>query len=371
MAGNVVVADEVQIKPDHPDRYTVQKGDTLWDIASRFLQSPWQWAKVWKTNEQIKNPHLIYPGDVIVFNYVDGKPEISVLRNEKVPVVQEPAATAAPLAEAGAQPEVVAQAPKAEPALPPPHAGSTGRTQKLSPAIHTEPIGGAIPTIPPEAIAPFLTQPLAIEQKELDDAGYVAVGFDDRVALGDGSEFYARGLKGDDEYYYIFRPGRPIRNPETKELLAYEAIYLGDAKLLDSGDPAKLVVTRVKQEILATDRLLPAPQHVPLPYYYPTPPASQLSGRIASALDAVAEVGSFGIVTLTLGERDGLKEGNVLRVMRHVGERKDPVKRGSFKIPDEESALVMVFRVYEKVSYALVMTSTRPVHVLDAVVSPQ
>jgi hypothetical protein len=305
---------------------------------------------------------------VIVLNWVNGKPELSVLRNEKVPVVPE-GQTAAPLGEAQAQPETVAQAPKEAP-LPPPHAGSTGRMQKLSPSAHGQPLGGAIPTIPPDAISPFLTQPLAVGQGELDNAAYVAVGLDDRVALGDNSEFYARGLKGEDEYYYIFRPGRPIRNPETKEILAYEAIYLGDAKLIESGDPAKMVVTRAKQEILATDRLLPAPAHVPLPYYYPSAPSTQLSGRIASALDAVAEVGTFGIVALTLGERDGVQEGNVLRVMRHVGERKDPITRRNFKVPDEESALVMVFRVYEKVSYALVLNSTQPVHVLDAVVTP-
>lgn len=348
-------ADEVQLKPDHPERYTVQKGDTLWDIANRFLKSPWLWARVWKINEQIKNPHLIYPGDVIVLHYVDGKPELTVLRSERLP-----------LAEVSDKPGASA----AEPPLPPSAPGSTGRTERLSPSVHVEALDKAIPTIPPNAITPFLTYSLVVGEKELERAGYIATGLDDRIALGDHSEFYARGLKGDEEYFHIFRAGKPLKNPDTGELLAYEAIYLGDAKRLEPGDPAKLVVTSVKQEIQPTDRLLVAPPRAPLPYYYPSAPNRQVSGRIVSALNAVAEIGSYGIVALTLGKREGIEEGHVLRVMRHAGTRTDPVSRDRYKLPDEESALVMVFRVYDKVSYALVMRSTRPVHILDVVVTP-
>ncbi len=349
-----VRADEVQLKPDHPERYIVQKGDTLWDIANRFLKSPWLWARVWKINDQIKNPHLIYPGDAIMLRYVDGKPELTVLRNEKLPLTE-----AAP-----------GERPATEPTLPPVASGSTGRTEKLSPSVHVESLEKAIPTIPPNAIMPFLTFPLAVGENELEKAGYITTGLDDRIALGDHSEFYARGVKGEDEYYHLFRVGKPIRNPDTGELLAYEAIYLGDAKKLEPGDPAKFVVTSVKQEIQPTDRLLVAPPRAPLPYYYPSAPNRQVSGRIVSALNAVAEIGSYGIVTLTLGKRDGIEEGHVLRVMRRAGTHSDPITGDRYKLPDEESALVMVFRVYDKVSYALVMRATRPVHILDAVVTP-
>lgn len=338
-------ADEVQLKPDHPERYTVKKGDTLWDIASRFLNSPWHWPKVWKINEQIRNPHLIYPGDVVLLRYIDGRPELTVLRQEKLPL---------------------AEAPPAAPTPPPEVAG----IDRLQPRVYLEPLGGAIPTISPDAIVPFLTNPLVVGERELEDAGYITIGLDDRIALGDHSEFYARGLKGDDEYFQIFRQGEPIVHPDTDEVLAYEAIYLGDAKRLVGGDPSKLVVTSVKQEILPTDRLLAAPARAPLPYYYPSAPAKQVSGRIVTALNAVSEIGSFGIVGLTLGKRDGIEEGHVLRVMRHVGTHRDPVTRDKYRLPDEESALVMVFRVYDKVSYALVMTATRPVNILDAVVTP-
>jgi LysM repeat protein len=341
-------ADVVQFKPDHPERYTVVKGDTLWEIANRFLKSPWHWPKIWKINEQIKNPHLIYPGDVLVLRYVDGKPEITVLRREEVPLGE-------------VSPE------EAAPPLPP---GSTGAVTKLKPAIHAEDLARAIPTIPPNAITPFLTYPLAVGEKELARAGYITVGLDDRIALGDQSEFYARKVKGEDEYYHVFRPGKPLKHPDTGELLAYEAIYLGDAKKLEPGDPSKFVVTRAKQEILPTDRLLVAPATAPLPYYYPSAPARQVRGRIVSALNAVAEIGQFSIVAITLGRREGIEEGHVLRVMRRAGQHKDPVARDYYKLPDEESGLIMVFRVYEKVSYALVMSATRPVHILDAVTTP-
>lgn len=238
------VADDIQLRPDHPERYTVVRGDTLWDIAARFLKSPWHWARIWKINPAIKNPHLIYPGDVIVLRYVDGQPELTLLRSEK-------------LGTGGVTTVSV---------------GSGGDTLKLKPRIHSEVLEHAIPTIPPGAIMPFLTQPLAIGDRELERAGYVTIGLDNRIALGNHSEFYARGISGDAEFFQIFRPGNPLRHPDTGELLGYEAIYLGDARRLESGDPTKLVVTAVKQEILPTDRLLVAPPRAALPYYYPRPP---------------------------------------------------------------------------------------------------
>lgn len=348
-------ADEVQLKPDHPERYTVVKGDTLWDISSRFLKSPWLWPKIWKINQDIKNPHLIYPGDVIVLRMVNGQPELSVLRKEKLTPTPSAAALPAPAAPAPVEAPVV----------------TDGRTVKLSPQVRSEPLEAAIPTIPPNAILPFLTRPLAVQDDELEKAGYVTTGLDDRIALGNNSQFYARGLKDDgQEYYYIFRPGQPIHNPDTGELLGYEAIYLGDAERLEGGDPTKLVVMKVKQEIVPTDRLLAAPQKVSLPYYYPHAPKNQVEGRIVTALNAVAEIGPYTVIGISLGAREGMEEGTVLRIMRHVGTSKDPVTGETYKLPDEDSGLLMVFRTYEKMSYALVMTATRPIHLLDTVITP-
>lgn len=337
-------ADEVQLRPDHPERYIVQKGDTLWDIAARFLRSPWHWPRIWKINEQIKNPHLIYPGDAIVLRWVDGRPEITVLRRERV-----------------LPPEAVPSPPEAPVDL---------AALKLEPRVRIEPLEEAIPTIPPGAIAPFLTQPLVVEEKELERAGYITVGLDNRIVLGDSSQFYARGVKGAEEYYHVFRPGEAIRHPDTGELLGYEAIYLGDAKLLEPGDPSKLVVTRVKQEILPADRLLVATRSPALPYYHPQAPMRLVRGKIVSALNAVSEIGPFAVVAITLGKREGIAEGHVLRILRDAGEHTDPVTRERYRLPDEETGLVMVFRVFEKVSYAVVLNATRPVHLHDVVATP-
>jgi hypothetical protein len=347
-ASAYVRADVVQLKPDHPERYTVVKGDTLWDISTRFLKSPWHWPRIWKINEQIRNPHLIYPGDVIVLHWVDGQPVLMVERKGS---------------ELPSLPETTGEAVVER--------RIDDRTVKLSPQAHSKPLDAAIPTIPPNAIAPFLTKPLAVEQDVLEQAGYITAGLDDRIALGDNSEFYARGLKDEaEEHYQIFRPGKPIRHPDTGELLAYEAMYLGDARLLDSGDPSKLVVTAVKQEIVPTDRLLASPKKAALPYYYPHAPKTKVEGKVVSALNAVGEIGPYAVIGISLGTREGIEEGTVLRIMRHVGTHKDPVTRERYQLPDEESALVLVFRTYEKVSYALVMTATRPVRLMDTVITP-
>jgi hypothetical protein len=354
-SANFSRADEVQLKPDHPERYNVVKGDTLWDISTRFLKSPWHWPKIWKINDQIKNPHLIYPGDVIVFRMVDGKPELTVLRKETI--------TAPGL------PSLSETAKAQEPAAGP--TSADGRTAKLEPQVHSQALDAAIPTIPPNAILPFLTHTLVVGENELEQAGYITTGLDDRIALGNGSQFYARQLKDDDpEYFQVVRIGKPIRHPDSGELLAYEAVYLGNAHRLEIGDPSKLVVTEVKQEIIPTDRLVEAPKKASLPYYYPHAPKTKVEGRIVSALNAVAEIGPLTVVGITLGTREGIEEGHVLRVMRHAGKHKDPVTRKRYKLPDEESALVMVFRTYEKMSYALVMTASQPVHMLDAVITP-
>lgn len=359
-----VFADTVDLKPDHPDRYVVQKGDTLWDISQRFLKDPWRWASVWKNNDQIKNPHLIYPGDVIVLTYVEGKPQLGVLREEKLA----PAPAPAP----GAAPAPAAEAVAAPPAVQPVGEAPAGmKVVKLEPRVHAEPIKQPIPTISPEVIAPFLDHPLVLGRGELRDAGYVTIGLDDRRALGDGSEFYARGLKDNDtEYYQIFRQGPALEDPDSGDVLGYEAQYLGDARVLVPGDPAKLVVTSIKQEILPTDRLLAAPEKAALPYYFPRAPEKQLHGRILSAINGLREFGPNTIVAISLGKRDGIEEGHVLRIMRHVGRDTDPVTQQRYKLPDESTGLLMVFRVFDKVSYALIMDARQPVHLHDALVTP-
>lgn len=318
-------AQSVELNPNHPERYTVSDGDTLWGISQRFLADPWRWPEIWKQNEQIENPHLIFPGDVLVMTSVGGQPQLRLLRN----------------------------------------------TVHLTPSARAGPLEDAIPTIPPNAITPFLAYPLVIEEGALDAAAYITAGVEDDIVFGKLSQIYARGVDDTDaEFYGIFRIGEVFHHPVTNEVLGQEAISLGAAKLLRAGDPAKLEVVRSREEIGPTDRLLPAPKDIALPYYFPHAPDNDVQGWILSAPGGVIEVGPLSIVTTTLGERDGIEEGHVLQIMRHRPEQIDPLTGKPYDLPDERSGLLMIFRTFEKMSYALVLTAHRPIHVADTVRTP-
>lgn len=321
-------ADAPELRPDYPERYTVKDGDTLWGIAQTFLKNPWRWPQIWQSNEQIQNPHLIYPGDALVMTFVDGSPQLKLLRSKQLAT--------------------------------------------LSPRVYAEPRRVAIPTIPPSAIQAFLSSPLVVDKNELDSAGYVAVGLDSAIVLGKFSEFYGRGLPSEEvEFYRIFRPGKPFIEPETNELLGVEAQHIGDARMLKPGETAKMEIVRSYIEITPGDRMLPAPKEVGLPYYAPAAPDNaDLRGFILRVPEGVAEAGPYSVVVISLGERENMAPGHVLRILYNAPRERDPVTREFFTPPEDSSGLLMVFRTFEKVSYALVLQATRAIHVLDAVVSP-
>ena len=351
-----VRADVLELQADHPERYTVVDGDTLWSISSRFLKSPWNWPKIWKINQQVENPHLIYPGDVILLRWVDGQPELSVLRPEKI------------------QPEV-AQIPGEAPVQKIAPRRPVGDRERLSPKVRSLPREEAIPTIPPEAIAPFLVRPLVVSSRKLDESGYVTIGTNDHRALGSNDEFYARGIKDTShDYYYIYRKGRPLKDPKTERLLGYEAIYLGDAAMVQPGrnrtGTSKLRITNVTQEILPSDRLLPVSETPPLPVYHPRAPKDDVRGSILLAHGGLTEVGQMGVVVVNLGEKDGMEKGHVLQVWRHTGKHLDPVSKRYYMRPDERSGLLMIFRIFKRVSYGLVLESNQPIHLMDTVTTP-
>lgn len=367
-------ADEVRLQANHPDRYVVVKGDTLWGISGKFLKDPWQWPKVWKMNrEQIKNPHRIYPGDVVVLDISSGQPELRLLHE----------------------------------------------TVTLQPGVREEPLEKeAVPTIAPNVIAPFLSQPLVIEANALNAAPKIIAGPQNRVALTAGNRIYTTNMEeGGPRVWYIYRPGKLLVDPDTTEPLGLEAIYLGDLRVTKYGDPATAEILRSKEDIYPNDRLVEVSDKL-LDNFIPRAPETEIKGRIMSIYGGVAEAGSNTIVSINKGSKDGLEEGHVLSINRagsyvskdpkeKKAEEKFPLKEFKFKetqlsdakdgksqaavvkpvekydpkkdpannkalikLPDERIGLVMVFRTFERVSYGLIMQTSEPVNVLDLVQTP-
>jgi hypothetical protein len=324
------------LKPDAPERYVVVPGDTLWGISQRYTDSPWRWPELWGMNrEQIQNPHLIYPGAVLLLDRARGTLSI-----------------------AGA-----------------PDPG----TVKLSPRVRAESLPKEeIPSIPPSAIEPFLTRPLVIEPDGLDKAPTIVATQQDRVILSAGNTAYVRGITDSkEETWYVYRRGPALIDPDTNRTLAYEAIYLGTAQLTRPGDPAIVVLTSAVREVNAGDKLVAAGRAQPI-NYAPHSPSVQLSGRIMGIYGGVSQVGEAGplqIININRGRADGIELGHVLALYSLGGTVRDTTKARNapdalIKLPDERAGLAFVFRVFDRVSYALVMHVTQPVRPLDVVRTP-
>jgi hypothetical protein len=323
------------LKADAPDRYTVVPGDTLWGISSRYTDAPWRWPELWGMNrEQIHNPHLIYPGMVLVLDRARGT--LSV-------------------------------------------AGVSDTTVKLSPRARGESLAGAqIPSIPASAIEPFLTRPLVIEPDGLDKAPTIVATQQDRVILAAGNRAYVRGM-GDskEDTWYVYRRGKPLIDPDTEQVLAHEAIYLGTAQMTRPGEPATVVLTSAVQEVNAGDKLVAAGRAQPVSYA-PHAPDKPISGRVMDiygGLGKVGEAGPLQIVSINRGRADGIEMGHVLALYSLGGSVRDTTKAGDdpqarIALPDERAGLAFVFRVFERVSYALIMQLTLPVRPLDVVRTP-
>ena len=365
-------AEDIQLQKNHPERYTVVKGDTLWGISGKFLKDPWQWPKVWRMNRtQIKNPHLIYPGDVVVLDNSSGSPQLRLLHE----------------------------------------------TVTLQPGIRVEPLAKeAIQTIAPSVITPFLSQPLLIENGKLDSAPRIIAGPDNRVILSPGNRIYVNGIKeGEGNHWNIYRAGEQLTDPDSKEVLGTEAIYLGDADITRYGMPATGEIVSAKEEIFTKDRLVISPDAFQSSFV-PHAPEKQINGRIMRIYGGVAEGGPNTVVSINRGKKDGLEEGHVLAINRYGRVIKDPeyqapksketvteqknlkelnfdvqtgadgkkivnfekapqqtkvaLAPGEVKLPDERVGLLMIFRTFDRVSYALIMNSTESVHTLDAVQTP-
>jgi hypothetical protein len=324
-------AADLQLVDNPPSQYTVKKGDTLWAISGRFLKQPWLWPEIWGMNrEQIKNPHLIYPGDVIVLDYVGGQ---------------------ARLRKAGS-------------------GGGGSDTVKLSPQVRAEAIAQAIPSIPSAAIEPFLTRPLVVDKDGLDGAATIIATESERVIVGAGNTAYVEQLDiAQGNVWQVYRPGPKLTDPETQEVLGYEAIYLGDARVRRSGEPATVDIFRSTQEINTGDKLVVASEAV-YPTYVPHSPDKQIKGRIMSVPGGVTEIGQNTVVSINRGARDGLEVGHVLASYR-LGDTVKAPSGKQVKLPDERSGLIFVFRIFDRVAYGLVMQSLQALHVNDVVQTPE
>lgn len=339
-----------ELKKDAPDRYTVVKGDTLWDISGKFFKDPWKWPHIWGLNKDtIKDPHWIYPGDVVYLDRASATLRIGEA---------EPGKPAVPTAGG------VAAAPQ-EPGGP----RVTGNVIRLSPKVHEEPsTHDAIPSIPASIIGPFLSQPLVIEDDELDGAPRLVGAREGRVILGDHDTAFAKDIPTDKgDKWQIYRPGKKFVDPETGEVLGVEAVYLGNADVTAFADVSTVSITHAVQETHQGD-LLVAASNTANGAYLPRAPETDISASVISIYGGVSQAGQNAAIVLNRGARDGLEIGHVLALYR----KGEAVKYNGKKItlPDERYGLVFVFRVFNKVSYALVMQTKLPVQLLDRAKTP-
>jgi nucleoid-associated protein YgaU len=357
------------LKQDAPDRYVVVPGDTLWGISGRYTDSPWRWPELWGLNkDEIRNPHLIYPGYVILLDRARGRLTIGAPGAPGTSPDTTPG-TAPGTAPGGAPaPAPTATAPTTPPGM-----------VRLSPRVRGEALAReVIPSIPSAAIEPFLTRPLVVEPDGLDKAPTIVATQTDRVIVAEGNSAYVRGLgNAKDGSWFVYRRGKALVDPDTNETLAYEAIYLGTAQLKRAGDPATVVLTSAVQEIEPGDKLVAATAHQPL-NYAPHAPSVFIKGRVMSiygGLGYVGEAGPMSIITINRGRADGIEIGHVLALYNLGGtvtdwEKGKGYEQSKIQLPDERAGLTFVFRVFERVSYALIMNITRPVSPLDVVQTP-
>ncbi len=323
-------ADTINITSNHPEQYTVVKGDTLWDISAKFLQDPWQWPLIWENTPQIKNPDLIYPGDTVYFSIVNGRPRLSLSKNND--------------------------------------------DATLRPKIRESSINTAIKLIPTDAIAQFLTSPKVVDKNTLKESPYVIDFSGEHLIVGAGDRVYVRSIDNPNNLsYVIYRAGETYINPKTKEILGYEAKYIADAKLERTGDPATLSIIKSDSEVRKGDRLMVSNGEELALNYFPHPPLKTINGNIISVLDGVSQIGQHNVVVIDKGSVDGLETGHTLDIYQQGRIVKDPYskqKNAAVKLPDELAGILMVFRSFERVSYALVIEATRPIHILDKAVTP-
>ena len=334
------------LAPNAPDSHTVQRGDTLWGISGLFLKSAWRWPELWGMNlQQIRNPHLIYPGQVLVLEKKDGRATLKVGRGE---------------------------------------AGAPTNTVRLSPRVRGELLdNGAIAAIPLNLIGPFLNEAVVFETNSLDVAPRIVATQEGRVFLSRGETAYVRGELNGAHDFRVFRQLVPLLDPITREVLGYEGRFVGTAEHVRGGDtvlasngagmvvPDTFRITSTRLEAGVGDRLSPVPQQE-LVAYVPHAPAAPVDGRIVSLYGDGLRAGQNQVVAINRGARDGIERGHVLALWRAGAEATDSTgeRKVAIRLPDEKHGMLFVFRTFERVSYALILRVQEPVRAGDRFTQP-
>jgi hypothetical protein len=321
------------LNPRHPDTYVVQRGDTLWDIAAMFLRDPWYWPEIWQINPQVENPHLIFPGDILSLVYLDdGRPVVQVERG-------------------------------------------AGLVERLSPRIRSEPLEEAIQTIPFETLRAFLSRPAVLDGADLDTLPYI-LAHPDGLMGSAGHDVYVRGTEAaPGAVFNVVHVGDALVDPDDNAIIGYQGLYVGQGRVRRSGDPATVYLTETAREALIGDYLVTEESVAPVTFI-PRAPEATVEGRIISVLDGVSLIGQYQVIVINRGARDGIEPGHVLSVYRTGGFVRDPIQRNGqslekVRLPDELAGTTMVFRIFDRMSYALVMEATSEIRVLDTVRNPE
>lgn len=338
----IATGSNIPLTADAPEQYTVKPGDTLWDISRVFLRDPWYWPEIWYVNPQVRNPHLIYPGDVLKLIYVDGQPRLTVAER-----------------------------------------GGEG-TKRLSPEVRREPLSRAITAIPYEIIAGFAGRPTLLDKDQVRKAPYLVALRDEHMIGGAGNEIYARGIEDAavESRYSIVHVDGKLRDPENNDLLGYTGVYVGSGPVAATGDPAKLVLTESVREALQGDKLFPESVEVNADFV-PHAPTSEVDAAVIAVREATV-MGQYQLVALNRGSQAGLEPGHILQIQQRGSTVRDKFKKGGLdagnsavigggskvQLPDEHVGMVMIFNTTPRMSYALVVESTHEIREGDRARNP-
>jgi hypothetical protein len=332
----------IALAPNAPDSYVVKRGDTLWGIAKVFLRDPWYWPEIWQVNPQVQNPHLIYPGDTLRLVFIEGQPRIVL-----------------------------------QPGL------QRGDSARVVPRVRSQPLEAAVTTIPYETVAAFMSKPTVLSKDQIKDAPYVVATRDMHVVMADGDTLYARGFTNPaavGTHYNVVRVGDALRDPDDNRVVGYDGIYNGAGRVVRAGDPATLIMTNSARETEMGDKLFQSGVDVPLDFI-PSPPKTEVNGRIMAVSDGVTVIGQYQVVVINRGAQDGLNPGTVLAVYQAGDKIRDTQSQGflrgdskliaaSVQLPDERIGTFMVFKTFDRMSYGLIMEAKNIIRVADKVENP-